>query len=226
MRNAFHEELDLISDQLVEMTRLVSSAMERATVALLDADLVMAESVIAADERVDGLRADLDRRAVDLLARQQPVATELRMVVSAMHMASELERMGDLARHVAKVARLRYPASAVPAEVRGTVVEMSQVASRIVAKAGSIVAAKDLEAATSLHRDDDEMDRLHLRVFTMLLGEHWPHGIPAAVDITLLARYYERFADHAVAVARLVVYLVTGEWDHEEPPTPAASYLG
>jgi phosphate transport system protein len=223
MRNAFHEELDRISDQLVEMTRLVGSAMERATRSLLDADLELAESVIAADERIDLLRADLDSRAVDLLARQQPVATDLRMVVTAMHMASDLERMGDLARHVAKVARLRYPDSAVPAEVRGTVVEMSQVANRIVTKAGSIVAAKDLDAATTLSRDDDEMDELHLRVFSLLLSENWPHGIPAAVDITLLARYYERFADHAVAVARRVAYLVTGEWGHDEQSAIAGS---
>jgi phosphate transport system protein len=215
MRNSFHDDLDKISDQLVEMTRLAGSAMARATTALLDADLNLAESVIAADQQIDVMRRELDDLSVDLLARQQPVATDLRMVVTAMRMSSDIERMGDLARHVAKVARLRYPNSAIPAVMRSTVLEMGQVAERIVVKAGSVIAGKDLDEARSLERDDDEMDRLHRDVFSMLLDDHWVHGTEAAVDATLVSRYYERFADHAVAVARRVVYLVTGESDPE-----------
>ena len=118
MRDAFHEDLDTISDQLVEMTRLAGSAMSRATTALLDADIQLAESVIEADKELDRMREDLDALSIDLLARQQPVATDLRMVVTGMRMSADLERMGDLARHVAKVARLRYPESAVPADIR------------------------------------------------------------------------------------------------------------
>jgi phosphate transport system protein len=211
MRDAYHEELDAIGDELVEMTRLVGSAMGRATTALLDADLSVAESVIAADEAVDALRDKLDQRAFDLLARQQPVATDLRILVTSLRMSSDLERMGDLARHIAKVARLRYPNSAVPAELRSTMLEMGQVAQRIVAKAGSVIAAKDVQAALELDRDDDEMDRLHQKLFRSLLDDHWTHGVETAVDVTLCGRYYERFADHAVSVARRVVYLVTGE---------------
>ena len=212
MRNTFHEDLDKISDQLVEMTRLAGSAMSRATMALLDADLHLAESVIAADEQIDALRRELDDRSIDLLARQQPVATDLRMVVTAMRMSADLERMGDLARHVAKVARLRYPNSAIPPMMRSTVLEMGQVAERIVAKAGSVIAGKDIETALALERDDDEMDRLHRDIFNMLMDDKWTAGTEAAVDATLVSRYYERFADHAVSVARRVVYLVTGEW--------------
>jgi len=212
MRNSFHEDLDAISDKLVEMTRLAGSAMNRATTALLDADIHLAESVIAADEHIDGLRKELDDQSVDLLARQQPVATDLRMVVTAMRMSADLERMGDLARHVAKVARLRYPASAVPADARATVLQMGQVAELIVIKAGSVIASKDVEAAIALERDDDEMDRLHRELYGMLLDDHWTHGTESAVDVTLVGRYYERYADHAVSVARRVVYLVTGEW--------------
>ena len=215
MRNSFHEDLDKISDQLVEMTRLAGSAMSRATTALLDADLNMAESVIAADEQIDALRRDLDDHSIDLLARQQPVATDLRMVVTAMRMSSDLERMGDLARHVAKVARLRYPNSAIPPVMRSTVLEMGQVAERIVAKAGSVIAGKDIDSAIALERDDDEMDRLHRDIFNMLMDDKWTYGTEAAVDATLVSRYYERFADHAVSVARRVVYLVTGEWHNE-----------
>ena len=221
MRDAFHEDLDRISDQLVEMTRLASSAMSRATTALLDADITLAESVIENDVQIDQLREDLDMLAIQLLARQQPVATDLRIVVTAMRMSSDIERMGDLARHVAKVARLRFPHSAVPADLRATVLQMGQVAERIVEKAGSIIAAKDADAARTLEREDDAMDDLHRELFEKL-ADDWQHGTESAVDITLVGRYYERFADHAVSVARRVVFLVTGEWepesqtDHEE----------
>lgn len=211
MRDAYHEELRALSDQLVEMTRLVGSAMSRASTALLDADLTLAESVIAADDAVDALRDELDARAFDLLARQQPVASDLRTIVTSLRMSGDLERMGDLARHVARVARRRYPESAVPAELRATIVEMSQVAQRIVAKAGSVIATHDVAAALELERDDDEMDRLHRALFTALLDKSSPYGVEQAVDVTSIGRYYERFADHAVSVARRVVYLVTGQ---------------
>src|SRR5919202_1464667 len=223
MRDAFHEELARTSQQLVEMTRLAGSAMARATTALLDADLALAESVIAADEQIDRIQRELDDTALDLLARQQPVATDLRTIVTGMRMSADLEPMGDLARHVAKVARRRYPDSAVPPELRATVLKMGPVAERIVAKAGSVIASNDVAAAVQLEQDDDEMDRLHREVFAALLGGSWDHGIEAAVDITLVGRYYERFADHAVSVARRVVYLVTGEWHEALVPDPAPS---
>ncbi len=211
MRDAYHEELDALSEQLVEMTRLVGSAITRASTALLDADLTLAESVIAADHAVNALRDDLDRRALDLLARQQPVASDLRTIVTSLRMSSDLERMGDLARHVARVARRRFPESAVPATLRSTVVEMSQVAARLVAKAGSVIASQDVAAALELESDDDEMDRLHRALFTALLDPASPYGVEEAIDITSVGRYYERFADHAVSVAGRVVYLVTGQ---------------
>ncbi|MGN6302039.1 MAG: phosphate signaling complex protein PhoU [Angustibacter sp.] len=221
MRSAFHDDLDHLSEQLVEMTRLTGSGMARATTALLDADLAIAESVIAADEEVDRIQRDLDELALDLLARQQPVATDLRTIVTAMRMSADLERMGDLARHVAKVARRRYPESAVPPALRATVLQMGQVAERIVAKAGSVIASKDVAQAVQLEQDDDEMDRLHRELFAQLLGGTWEHGMEAAVDITLVGRYYERFADHAVSVARRVVYLATGVWHESYDPTAA-----
>ena len=215
MRDAYHEELDALTDQLVEMTRLVGSAISRASTALLDADLALAESVIAADDAVDALRDDLDARTMDLLARQQPVASDLRVIVTTLKMSSDLERMGDLARHVARAARRRYPESAVPPAMRSAIVEMSQVAERIVAKAGSVIAKHDVEAALELEHDDDQMDRLHRELFKQLLDKESPYGIEAAVDITLISRHYERFADHAVSVARRVVYLVTGQQPKE-----------
>lgn len=211
MRDAYHEELDSISDSLVDMARLVGSAIGRATTAMLDADLNLAESVIANDERVDDLQRELENRAINLLARQQPVATDLRIVVTSLRMSADLERSGDLAQHVAKVARLRYPESAVPRDLQATLLEMGQLAQRLMAKAAEVIITKDIDRALQLEQDDDAMDLLHRTLFQHLMDDRWKHGIETAVDVTLLGRYYERFADHAVSVARRVVYLVTGE---------------
>ena len=223
MREHFHGELAELSEGMVEMTRLVGSAVARATTALLDADLTLAESVIAADEQVDALQVRIEERSFDLLARQQPVATDLRVIVTGLRMTADLERMGDLARHVAKLARMRYPRSAIPPELRGTIVEMGQVAERVVAKTGSVIATRDLTLAAELETDDDAMDVLHRALFNVLLAPDWPHGIETAIDVTLCGRYYERFADHAVSVARRVVYLVTGE--RPQPQTDLATGL-
>lgn len=219
MREQFHGELEGISDQLVEMTRLVGSAIGRATTALLDADLGLSESVIAADESVDALQVKLEEHAIDLLARQQPVATDLRVLVTSLRISADLERMGDLAQHVAKLARMRYPSSAIPPSLTATVLQMGQVAERIVAKAGSVIASRDVSVAEELETDDDAMDALHRRLFAALLSPGWEHGIESAIDVTLCSRYYERFADHAVSVARRVVFLVTGE---RRPPAALA----
>ncbi|MDB1088008.1 phosphate signaling complex protein PhoU [Streptomyces sp. ACA25] len=224
MRDAYHEELDAISDSLVEMARLVGSAMGRATTAILDADLKLAENVIAADVAVDKMHRDLENNAIALLARQQPVATDLRIVVTSLRMSADLERSGDLAEHVAKVARLRFPNSAVPRDLHATILEMGQLAQRLMAKAAEVIITKDVELALQLETDDDEMDTLHRTLFRHLMDDRWKHGIETAVDVTLLGRYYERFADHAVSVARRVVYLVTGEHaDEFEPELPDPS---
>ncbi|GAB3962039.1 phosphate signaling complex protein PhoU [Streptomyces sparsus] len=222
MRDAYHEELDSISEHLVEMARLVGSAIGRATTAMLDADLNLAESVIANDDKVDDLQRALETRAIQLLARQQPVATDLRIVVTSLRMSADLERSGDLAQHVAKVARLRFPQSAVPRDLQATLLEMGQLAQRLMAKAAEVIITKDVDLAFQLEQDDDKMDDLHRTLFQHLMDDRWKHGIETAVDVTLLGRYYERFADHAVSVARRVVYLVTGDYADELDPAAAA----
>ena len=210
MRDTYHDELDAISASLVEMARLVGSAMSRATTALLDADLQLAEQVISADEAVDARYRDDGGAGVRPLARQQPVASDLRILVTSLRMVADLERMGDNAVHVAKIARRRYPSSAVPPSLRATVLQMGHAAEEIVAKAGSVIAGRDLVLAAELEKDDDVMDELHRQLFTAILDDSWDEGVEAAIDITLVGRSYERFADHAVSVARRVVYLVTG----------------
>ena len=211
MRDAYHEELEGITKSLVDLANLVGSAVGRATTALLDADLQLAEGVIAGDVVIDDLYHEIEERAFDLFARQQPVATDLRILVTSLRMVADIERAGDLALHVAKVARRRYPVSAIPSELKSTILEMGQVAQRIMSKAADVIAQRDVDLAYELEQDDDQMDDLHRKLFSVILAEKWVGGIESAIDVTLIGRYYERFADHAVSVARRVVYLVTGE---------------
>jgi phosphate transport system protein len=211
VREHYREELEDINTCLVDMATSVGSAMSKATTALLDADVALADLVIAGDEHVDAVRESIEERCFTLLARQQPVATDLRTITTAMRIVADLERMGDLAVHVAKLARMRFPESAVPVEVRPIFLEAGHVAQNLVTKTGAVIAKLDVRAATELESDDDLMDALHRQLFTEVLSPGWPHGMESAIDITLLGRYYERFADHAVSVARRVVYLVTGE---------------
>ena len=211
MREAYHESLEEIDTQLVEMTRLVGRSMNRATQALLDADLTVAEGVIAEDALLDAVNLEIDERATQLVALQQPVATELRRLLSGLRIASSLERMGDLAVHIAKTTRLRYPASVVPVELRGVISDMGAVAQRIVHQTGAAMAARSVEQAARAVSTDDEMNRLHREMFNIMLSPSWSHGVEAAVDLTLVSRFYERFADHAVTINKRIVHIVTGE---------------
>jgi phosphate transport system protein len=215
MRDAFHDDLDAIGQSLVEMSQLANTAMVRATKSILEADLGIAEEVISEDERIDALHHDLDSRILNLMARQQPVAGDLRTLVASIRMSSDIERMGDLAHHVAKLARMRYPACAVPPELVFIIQEMAEVAQRIMTKTTGIITSRDTLAAVELEKDDDEMDKLHRKLFEILLDDNWSHGIETAIDMTLVGRYYERYADHAVSVARRVYFLVTGTYSSD-----------
>lgn len=212
LRSAFQDELDGVTQTLVDLSALVSDAITRATHALLTADIKEAEEVIASDDRVDDIQHELDARIIDIIARQQPVASDLRALVTALRMSADLERMGDMAHHIAKITRLRHPNSAVPAELLTTIEEMGRVARLISDKVGGVINSRDVDTALEVEKDDDEMDRLHRKLFTTLMDESWSHGTESAIDITLIGRYYERYADHAVSVARRVYFLVTGKF--------------
>jgi phosphate transport system protein len=142
--------------------------------------------------------------------------------IDELKAVADLERMGDLALHIAKVARMRYPSCAVPDDGRGTIAEMGEVALSIVDKTKQVLEGQDIELAEQLEREDDAMDTLHRRLFSHLLSEDWSHGMEPGIDITLIGRYYERYADHAVSVARQVIFLVTGE----PAPLPSAISTG
>ena len=211
MREAFHDQLGSIFEDLATICSMVEVAVASATESLLQGDAEIAERVISADIEIDRARETVEDKAFSLLSLQAPVAGDLRVVVAALRMVTELERMGDLSVHVAKIARLRVPNIAVPDEIRPTVEEMAHVAEDMVARVGDIITSRDVEAAIALGRDDEVMDQLRRKSFTELLSDDWSHGVEAAVDIALLGRYYERIADHAVSVANRVVFVVTGE---------------
>mgnify|MGYP000601404684 CR=1 FL=1 len=215
MRELYRADLERLGRDLTEIARLVHRAMMDAQAALEAADVHGAERVISEDARIDQLQESLDEQAVRILALQAPVATDLRTVVATLRMSSSLERMGDLARHIAKVARMAAPNLAIPDDMRPIIAEMAAVGQRLVKATGDAISSKDVYAAVEIGRIDDAMDELHKKVFTTLL-DNWQHGMEAGVNATLLSRYYERFGDHAVAVADRIVYLVTGRYGNPD----------
>ena len=211
MRTAYHEQLDALSSQLGEMCGLAGLAMERATQALLQADLALAEQVITDHEKIAAMSVRAEESAFVLLALQAPVAGDLRSVVSSIQIVADVDRMGALALHVAKIARRRHPQHALPEEVNGYFAEMGRLAITMATNAREVLNSQNPEDALKLQDDDDAMDDLHRHLFTVLMDREWKHGVAAAVDVTLLGRYYERFADHAVLIGRRVVFTATGK---------------
>ena len=211
MRDVNPNRLETINANLVQMSELVGVAIATATTALLTDDLSLAEKVITNDEEIDQLNSDVEVLCFRVAALDAPMATDLRATMGGIRMATSLERMGDLAVHIAKQVRLRYPNPSIPAELQSTFQEMGDAASKIVAEAGRVIQSRDTTLADKMKQYDDTLDRLHRDLFTAVLSDAWSHGVEAAIDVTLLSRFYERFGDHAVSLARRVIYIVTGE---------------
>lgn len=211
MRTAYQEQLEALNTILGEMCDLAGAAMARATQALLQADLAVAEDVIGDNDRMSEMSARAEEQAFALLALQAPVAGDLRGIVSGVQIVADVDRMGALALHVAKVARRRHPAKALPEEVNGYFAEMGRLAVQLAHTAREVLTTQNPDDAIRLQEDDDAMDDLHRHLFTVLMDREWSHGVAAAVDVTLLGRYYERFADHAVLIGRRVVFQATGQ---------------
>jgi phosphate transport system protein len=210
MRTVYHEELSGLRAGLAEMCGLAADAMADATEALLGADLTLAEKVIDEHDRIASLSRRSEETALKLLALQQPVAGELRKIVGAIHVGADLERMGALAVHVASISRLRHPDCALPEDVRSSFVEMGARAVQLARSAQEVLVTLDIEKATQLRAEDDAVDAEHRHLFTLLIDHKWQGGVCSAVDVALLGRYYERFADHAVEIGRRVVFEATG----------------
>ncbi|MDQ4104420.1 MAG: phosphate signaling complex protein PhoU [Actinomycetota bacterium] len=210
MRETFHAELDTLVGDLARTARLAGQMMTNASTSLQHADLALAEMVISDKSDMKALCEDMNQRCHNLLALQAPVATDLRIVVAAMHAVSDLERMCNLAQHIAKIARMRHPMVPVPDDVRPVFARMGVLATGLADEAAAAIESRDPMSGERLSQADDEVDALRRKIFRILLSENWSHGVEPAVDAALIGRYYERFADHAVAIARQVSFLVTG----------------
>ncbi|HEY0259397.1 MAG TPA: phosphate signaling complex protein PhoU [Lacisediminihabitans sp.] len=212
MREVFQQELAEVQERLVEISSLVAIAIANATHAFNDSNVSLAEKVIEEDAKIDEAAVALDELAIDILARQQPVARDLRIVVSALRISASLERMGDMAEHIAQLARYRFPEKVVPKSLRSTFSELGRLDVQIANKLTELLRTEDGRIAEEIRNDDDQIDALHLSVFDKVLGETWKGAAVDTVDSTLASRYHERFADHAVSIAKKVQYLATGDW--------------
>jgi phosphate transport system protein len=210
VRTAYHEQLSGLGVRLAEMCGLAANALDDATRALLEADLSLAEQVIASHEQIAVMSRQAEETALRLLALQQPVAGDLRRLVCAIHIGADIERMGALAVHVARISRLRHPDCALPDDVRASFTEMGAGAVQLARTAREVLLSSDPEKASRMHKLDDAVDAEHRHLFTLLMDHNWQDGVCSAVDVALLGRYYERFADHAVEIGRRVVFEATG----------------
>ncbi|SBS69872.1 phosphate signaling complex protein PhoU [uncultured Microbacterium sp.] len=212
MRGVFHQSLEDVQARLVEIADLVTIAIEKATRAFATSDVALAEDVIEQDRVIDEKAIALDELAIEILARQQPVARDLRIVVAALRVSASLERMGDIAEHIAQLTRMRFPERAIPKGLKNTFTKMGILDVEVARTLAELLRTENLALVEVLRASEDKLDDLHLSVFEKVLSENWQGEAAATVDATLASRYLERFADHAVSVAKKVAYLATGDW--------------
>ncbi len=211
MRTLFTAEMSELSDDLVAMSQLVLTAITDASDALLTSNIELAQSVIANDAKLDDLEETVDERCVLLIAQQQPVGLDLRTIVASLRISAALERMGDLAQHIAESARRAYPETAVPPTHRSIVEGMAAAAKQAAAEVAELLETRDLNTAARIVSDDDALDELHAQAYAALLADGYNGDAQTTLDVALLSLYYERFGDHAVGMSRRIVYLVTGD---------------
>jgi phosphate transport system protein len=212
MREVFQQELQEVQQRLVEVAELVAVAMKQSTDAFQNSDITLAEQVIEDDVKIDELALTLDELSIQILARQQPVARDLRVVVSALRMSANLERMGDMAEHLAQLSRYRFPEKVIAKGLKKTFKEMGELDIKIADRVVKLLKTQDLKHAEAIRDLDDKINALHMSVFDKVLSDTWSGTTMDTVDSTLASRYYERFSDHAISIAKKVKYLSTGEW--------------
>ncbi len=211
MRKVFQQELREVQDRLVLIAELVVEAIEQATAAFGSSDVALAEQVIDNGERVDVLAAELDELTIDILARQQPVASDLRLMVGALRMSASLERMADLAQHIAQLARYRYPESAIPKGLRKTFSKMGAIDVDMAKGLVALLRDQDPALIDQIRDLDDDLDELHAKVFEKVLSEKVRANATGVVDATLASRYHERFGDHAVNITKQMNFFLHGD---------------
>lgn len=210
MRRVFRNQLQEFKHDISLMADFVRTALNSATRSLLEADLDLAEKVLSSVDTLEDLRMTAVKDAFQLLALEAPVARDLRIVVAGQHIVEDFTRMGALAVHVAKVARRRHPENAVPTTIRPYIEEMARQCDNSAAKIQTLLRELDVNTALELVEDDDAVDDIHRHIFQLTTQREWPHSVRAAVDVTLLSRYFERYSDHAVEIANRIVFIITG----------------
>ena len=217
MRKLFREDLHNLGGQLTDIAVLVAEAMEQAYRSFETADVQLAEQVIAADVRIDTMQVDLDEKAIELLALQGPVASDLRLIVGALRMSTSLERMGDLARHIAQLTRRRYPDTVSPDSLVPVFRQMAEKDVVLAKKLVELLVTRQVDLLPEIFALNEQINELHAGIFTTIAAADWPASAATTADVTLASRFFERFADHGVSVAKKGQYLVTGEWEAEQP---------
>lgn len=210
MRAEYQADLETVKSDLVTMAELVADAVRNASDSMLNVDLAQAETVIAADHRLDSLQVEVDGLVVGILAREQPVATDLRALISALRMSSTLERMGDLAEHIALETRRRYPEPVAGEREAAIFTEMADLTVHMISKAKVVIETRDLGIAGEVEKLDERVDRLLEDSFALLLSDEWNESAARTIDTTLITRFYERLGDHSVSLVKRIGYLVTG----------------
>lgn len=210
MREVFQQSLREVQDRLVAIAELVEEAIDNATTAFGDSDVALAEQVIDGADAVEAQAAELDQLTFDILARQQPVASDLRLMVGSLRMSASLERMADLAQHIAQLARYRYPESAIPKGLKKTFVRMGALDVEMAAKIVELLRTQEASVIDEVRDLDDDLDELHAKVFEKVLSDKLADNPTGVVDATLASRYHERFGDHAVSVAKQMAFFLHG----------------
>jgi phosphate transport system protein len=215
MREVFQNELKEVQDRLVEIASDVTNVMKNATLAFTTSDVTVADQAIASADAISEKALSLDEMVIRILARQSPVARDLRVLVSALRMSASLERMGALASHIAQIARFRFPGSAIPEALQPVFEEMGALDVELAKKITKLLANPDVDVARAIQAEDERVDELHRGVFETVLADSWKENAMFTVDVTLASRYHERFADHVVDISSKVSYLTTGEWSDQ-----------
>jgi len=207
----FQRDLDKLVGQVCEEIDHVETSMGVATRALLEGDRSLADVAIDSVTSVSSRFREIEGVVIDLQMRQQPVASDLRLLLAIQRILGDLERSAALVKNIAKQVRRRHPEFVVPERMRATVAEMGDSAVSLLNKAGVVFAEQDAGLARELDADDDRMDALHRALLHQVIAGTGSDPVETTVDLTLCGRYYERFADHAVAIGRQVIYRSTGE---------------
>ena len=216
MRELFQSQLQDVQNRLIEIAEDSARVMEKASKAFNSTDAKLAEEAIAIADATGEKALALDELVIRVLAKQSPVARDLRLLVSALRISASLERMGALAGHIAAIARYRYPVSAVPADLRATFSEMGELDVQLANQVVQLLKSSDVDFARQIQAQDERVDALHRHVFDVVLSDSWKENAMFTVDVTLASRYYERFADHVVDISSKVSYLTTGDWADAE----------